>query len=145
MTRPLAWLIDTNVLSEMMKPRPEPSVAAFLDSIDGEGIGLSSITVWEILNGIGKMDPGRQRDDKTERFHALLEELFEDQIIDWAPSHARECARIMEAKRRMGESLDDHIPDAFLVAVASYHGLSVLTRNVADFRNAGVDVVNPWR
>lgn len=145
MTQPVAWLIDTNVLSEMMKPRPEPRVAAFLDSIDDEGIGLASITVWEILNGIGQMDPGRRRENKAERFHALLDELFEDLIIDWTPAHAGECARIMEEKRRMGESLDDHIPDAFLVAVASCHGLSVLTRNVADFRNTGVDAVNPWR
>ena len=51
MTAPLAWLIDTNVVSEMMRPRPEPRVAAFLDSIAGEGLGLSSITVWEILDG----------------------------------------------------------------------------------------------
>ena len=144
MTRPLAWLMDTNVLSEMMKPSPEPRVAAFLDSIDDKGIGLSSISVWEILNGIGKMDPRRRREDKANRFHALLEELFEDQIIDWTPSHARECARIMEEKRRIGEPLDDHIPDAFLGAVASCHGLTVLTRNVVDFRNIGVDTVDPW-
>lgn len=144
MTKPLAWLIDTNVLLEMMKPHPEPRVAAFLDSIDDEGIGLSSITIWEILNGIGKMDHLRRRDDKAERFQVLLEELFEDQITDWAPSYVRECARIMAVKRRMGESLDDRIPDAFLVAVAACHDLTVVTRNVADFRNTGVDAVNPW-
>ena len=61
MTVPLAWLMDTNVVSEMMRPRPEPRVAAFLDAIEAEGIGLASITVWEVLDGIGRLDAGRRR------------------------------------------------------------------------------------
>ena len=61
MTGPFAWLIDTNVVSEMMRPRPEPKVAAFLDSIESEGIGLASITIWEILDGIARLAPGRHR------------------------------------------------------------------------------------
>ena len=68
MTEPLEWLLDANVVSEMMRPRPEPRVATFLDSIADEGIGLASITVWEILNGIGLRDPGRRRNDLAERF-----------------------------------------------------------------------------
>ena len=52
MTARLAWLIDTNVVSEMMRPHPELRVAAFLDSIEREGIGLTSVTAWEILDGI---------------------------------------------------------------------------------------------
>ena len=55
MTAPLAWLIDTNVVSEMMRPCPDPSVAAFLDSVANEGLGLASITVWEVLDGIGRL------------------------------------------------------------------------------------------
>ena len=57
MTDSLAWLIDTNVVSEMMRPRPEPQVAAFLDSIEHEGVGIASVTVWEILDGIGRLFP----------------------------------------------------------------------------------------
>ena len=57
MTAPLAWLIDANVISEMMRPRSEPRVAAFLDSIASEGLGFASITVWEILDGIGRLHP----------------------------------------------------------------------------------------
>ena len=68
MTSPIAWLIDTNVVSEMMRREPEPSVAAYLDSIAGEGLGLASITVWEILNGIGRLPHGRRRDSLVERF-----------------------------------------------------------------------------
>ena len=144
MTRPHSWLIDTNVLSEMMKPRPEPRVAAFLDAIDDEGFALCSITVWEILNGIGQIDPGKRRDDKLIRFQSLLDELFDDRIIDWSVSHARECARIMEEKRSMGESLDDHVPDAFLAAVATHNHLTIVTRNTREFRNTGAETLDPW-
>lgn len=144
MTAQFAWLIDTNVVSEMMRPRPEPRVATFLDSIERDGIGLASVTVWEVLDGIGRLSPGRRRDDLATRFHDLLDELFEDRIIDWSLADARTCARIMEDRRRRGEPLDDHIPDAFLAAAAASRGLTVVTRNTGEFRNTGVATVDPW-
>ncbi len=144
MTAPIAWLIDTNVVSEMMRPRPDPRVAAFLDSAVNEGLALSSITVWEILEGIGRLAPGRRRDSLSTRFHDLLDELFEDRIVDWSFDDAQACARIMEEKRRRGESLDDHVPDALLAATAASRGLVMVTRNTGEFRNTGVKTVNPW-
>ena len=144
MTAPLAWLIDTNVVSEMMRPHPEPRVAAFLDSIADDGIGLAAVTVWEVLDGIGRLEPGRRRDDLSARFQDLLDELFEDRVVDWSLGDARECARIMEEKRRVGEPLDAHVPDAFLAAAAASRGLAVVTRNTGEFRNTGVETVNPW-
>ena len=144
MTTPLAWLVDTNVVSDMMRPRPEPRVAAFLDSIADEGLGLASVTVWEILDGIGRLAPGKRRRGLAERFHDLLDELFEDRIVAWTLADARVCARIMEDKRRRGEALDDHVPDAFLAAAAATRGLAVVTRNTGEFRNTGVETVDPW-
>ena len=144
MTAPLAWLVDTNVVSEMMRPRPEPRVAALLDAIEAEGIGLASITVWEVLDGIGRLAPGKRRRGLADRFHDLLGELFEDRIVEWTLADARACARIMEDKRRRGEALDDHVPDAFLAAAAATRGLAVVTRNTAEFRNTGVETLDPW-
>ncbi len=82
MNAPLAWLMDTNVVSEMMRPRPEPQVAAFLDSIAEEGLGLASVTVREVFDGIGRLAPGRRRRGLADRFHDLLGELFEDREAD---------------------------------------------------------------
>ncbi len=130
MTAPLAWLIDTNVVSEMMWARPEPRVAAYLDSIADDGIG--------------RIAPGRRRQGLTDRFHGLLDELFEDRIVEWTLADARECAQIMESKRRRGEALDDQVPDAFLPAAAATRGLAVVTRNTGEFRNTGVETVDPW-
>ncbi len=144
MTAPTAWLLDTNVVSEMMRTRPEPRVAEFLDSIAAKGIGLAAITVWEILNGIGRLDPGQRREDLAERFQWLLDDFFEDRIFDWSIADARACALVMEKKRRRGESLDSHLPDAMLVGTALHHGLSIVTRNEQEFRNTGAKAVNPW-
>ena len=144
MTERLAWLLDANIVSEMMRPRPEPRVAAFLDSIAEEGIHLASITVWEIMNGIGRLVPGRRRNDLAERFRDLLDDLFQDRVVDWTLADAQVCARIMEEKRRRGEPLDDHLPDAILAATAGCRGLTVVTRNGSEFRNAGVEFVDPW-
>ena len=144
MTAPLAWLIDTNVISEMMRSRPEPRVAAFLDSIADEGIGLASISVWEVLDGIGRLEPGRRRRDLADRFRDLLDELFEDRIVEWTLADAQACAQIMEEKRRRGEPLDDHVPDAFIAAAAVTRGLAVVTRNAGEFRNTGIETVDPW-
>ena len=144
MTVRLAWLVDANVVSEMMRPRPDPKAAAFRDSIAEEGLGIASVTVWEILNGIGQLDPGRRRRDLAGRFQDLLDDLFEDRVIAWSAADALVCARIMEDKRRRGEPLDDHVPDAFLAAAAAVRGLTVVTRNWAEFRNTGVETVDPW-
>ncbi len=144
MNAPVAWLLDANVISEMMRPHPEPRVAAFLDKIADQGIGLASITVWEILNGIGLLDAGRRRDALSDRFQNLLDDLFEERIFDWTLDDARECARIMEAKRRRGEALEHHLPDAFLAATAARRSLTIVTRHANEFRNTGVEVVNPW-
>ena len=140
----MCYLMDTNVVSEMMRPRPNPCVARFLDSVAEEGIGLAAITVWEVLNGIGLLDLGRRRDDLAERVQFIVDDLFEDRMLDWTAADARTCARIMEDKRRRGEPLDDHLPDAMLAGMAVNRGIAVITRNERDFRNTGARIVNPW-
>ena len=144
MNTPLAWLLDTNVVSEMMRPSPEPRVSGFLDSIAGEGLGLSSVTVWEVLNGIGLLDPGQRRENLAQRVQDLLDDFFEDRVLAWTAPDAQACARIMEEKRRRGESLDSHLPDAMLAGTAANRGLAVVTRNEREFRNTGIRTVNPW-
>ena len=86
MNAPAAYLLDTNVVSEMMRRRPSPRVAACLDAIAGDGIGISSVTVWEILNGIRRLDPGRRRDDLGDRFQDMLDEIFDRRLFDWTRS-----------------------------------------------------------
>ena len=139
-----SWILDTNAVSEMMRPFPEPRAAAFLDGVAGEGICLSSITAWEILNGIGRLAPGGRRKDLAERFERLLDDLFDDRIVDWTLADAQICAGLMEEKRRRGEPLDDHLPDAMIAGTAIRWRLAIVTRNTREFSNTGIEVVNPW-
>ncbi len=142
---PAGNLLDTNVVSEMMRPNPNRRVAEFLDAIAREGIALSVVSAWEILNGIGRLPSGKRREDLAFRFRSLLDDVFEGRVFDWSLEDAEACARVMEAKRRCGESLDNHVPDAMIAATAVRHGLTLITRNEKEFRNTGVHVVNPWK
>ena len=74
----------------------------------------------------------------------MLNDLFENRIFDWSVGDARVCALIMEEKRRQGEPLDSHLPDAMLAGTARHRGLAIVTRNEREFHNTGVRVVNPW-
>ena len=141
---PVAWILDTSVVSEMMRPYPEPRVAFFLDAIAHEGIGISTITSWEILNRIGRLKTGQRREELATRFRNILDDVFEDRVLDWTASDALECAVIMEIKRRMGESLDHRLPDGMLAGTASSRNLTIVTGNEKEFRNTGVKAVNPW-
>ena len=74
-----------------MRPKPEPHVAALHDSIADERIGLSAVTVREILDGIDRLAPGRRRNDLTERLWNLLDETFQDRIVDWTSDDDRQA------------------------------------------------------
>ncbi|MDD9999298.1 MAG: PIN domain-containing protein [Rhodospirillaceae bacterium] len=141
---PVAWILDTSVVSEMMRPYPEPRVAWFLDAIAHEGIGISTVTIWEILSGIGRLTAAQRREELAMRFRNMLEDVFEDRVIDWTASDALECAVIMIIRRRMGESLDHRLPDGMLAGAASSRNLTIVTGNEKEFRNTGVKAINPW-
>ena len=140
----MSFLLDTNVVSEMMRPHPEARVARFLDRVGVSGLHVSAITVWEILNGIGRLDDRPRRSHLSTRFQSTLSVVFEDRVLDWTAADAHACAQIMQDKRRMGEPLDSHLPDAMIAGTAASRGLAIVTRNTRDFRNTGVVVINPW-
>ena len=74
----------------------------------------------------------------------IPDNIFDERVLDWTVADARACARIMEEKRRRGEALDGHLPDAMPAGTAVCRGLAIVTRNQRDFRNTGVEPINPW-
>lgn len=131
------YLLDTNVVSELRRPRPHPSVTKWIAEVPGEEIFLSSVTVGEIQAGIENV---RGRD--PHKAHEL--ELWLDAVLD---SHAvlpmdaaafREWARL---KHRRSRTL---LEDAMIAATAVVHRLTVVTRNVRDYRQFGVALLNPF-
>ena len=140
MTAPVVWILDANIVAKMMRANPNQVVV----EIVAEGIGLSVISVWDILNGISQLDLDKRRKILAERFYRMLDEMFVDRIFNWTLNHARICAQIMEVRRRSGKPLDNHRPNAMIASTAKYLGLIVVTRNDKEFRSIGVKSVNPW-
>lgn len=143
MTPPVGWLLDANVASEMMQIRPDRRVVRVLNRIPRQEVAIASVTVWEVLNGLGRLAIGQRRTELTQRFNSVLRG-FDDRVLPWTLEDARACADLLETRRRLGRPLDAQLPDAFLAAAAVRRDLTIITRNTRDFRDTGARTVNPW-
>jgi predicted nucleic acid-binding protein len=131
------YLLDTNVVSELRRPRPHSAVVAWLASIDDSDLYLSAVTIGEIQAGI---EITRERDpDKAAEIEAWLEQIAH--IHNVLPMEAR----AFRAWARLMHRRSDHlIEDAMIAATALVHDLTVVTRNVSDFATLGVRTLNPF-
>jgi predicted nucleic acid-binding protein len=132
------YLLDTNVVSELRKPRPHGGVQAWLEAVDDKGLFLSAVTVGEMQAGI---ELTREQDaGKAAEIEAWLEQV--------AASYAvlpMDAAAFLAWARLMHRRSDTLIEDAMIAATATVHGLTVVTRNVADFKAFSVPVLNPFK
>lgn len=134
-------VLDTNVVSEAMKPGPHPAVQAWLDEQAAETLYLSSVTLAELLFGIASLPAGRRKNALAQTLDGLLE-LFRDRVLAFDSNAARHYADLAVAARAAGKGFST--PDGYIAAIAAARGFSVATRDVAPFRAAGVRVINPW-
>ena len=131
------YLLDTNVISELRKPRPHGAVVAWLESVDDAKLFLSAVTLGEIQAAIEltrEQDPDKAAEIET--WLALVAQAYN--VLPMGGSTFRDWARLMHRKS------DTLYEDAMIAAVARVHGLTVVTRNVADFKALGVEVFNPF-
>jgi predicted nucleic acid-binding protein len=131
------YLLDTNIVSELRKPRPHGGVLAWLKTVAERDLHLSAVTLGEIQAGI---ELTREQDPAK----AAEIELWADQIGAGWNVLAMDVAAFREWARLIHRTGNDHIEDAMIAATARVHGLKVVTRNVRDFEQFGVEVVNPY-
>ena len=138
----MSFLLDTNVISEGAKPRPDAGVMDWLASIDEEQLYLSIVSLAELRHGVERLDAGRR---KTALDLWLTEQLplrFDDRLLPVDAETADAWGRIVAASQAIGRPIG--AMDAFIAATAGQHQLTLVTRNIADFEATGIRLFNPW-
>lgn len=135
-------IIDTNVFSEMMKPAPEAAVLNWFNEQTAISLYLTTITIGEIGYGIRALPDGKRCRLLAEGFEALLKTAFESRILDFDENAARRYGDLMANRKEMGRPLS--ILDGQIIAIAQSHTCAIATRNVRDFDDCGVSLINPF-
>ena len=134
-------VLDTNIVSEAMKPAPQPVLRAWLDNQAAETLYLSSVTVAELLFGIAALPAGKRKNRLTEAVEGLLA-LFHDRVLPFDTDAARHYAELAILARTSGRGFPT--PDGYIAAIAASRGFIVASRDTAPYTAAGVTVINPW-
>jgi len=137
----VSFLLDTNVVSEWVKPQPNAGLMRWTDSVDEDSVFLSVITLAELRYGIDRMVKSKRRRRLEAWLHDELPIRFEGRILSIDPSFADACGRMIRRAKLLGRPIE--AMDAFLAATAEIHDLTLVTRNVSDFPLLKT-IVNPW-
>jgi predicted nucleic acid-binding protein len=135
-------LLDTNVVSESMKPSADPAVTAWLNSYPVENFCLSATALTELLTGIEILPLGRRRSLLAEILRAAVHQMFGSRIFPFDQRAAQAYAALFAHTRSNGVSVS--VGDGQIAAIAIVHGCTVATRDTAPFIAAGVPTINPW-
>ena len=135
-------LLDTNVVSEVMRVAPAPDVLKWLNDSDASDLYLSTITIAEISYGLQILPEGGRRTAIGERFEQFVEQGFSHRVLSFDEPAAFIYGQIMAGRKRIGRPMS--VPDGQIASVARTHNLVVATRNVVDFEETGIELVNPW-
>ena len=135
-------LLDTNVVSELMRPNPDPGVEAWLAKQVAVNVFLSVISEAELRYGAAILPVGQRRDRLTAEIEGMLCQDFAGRILPFDSEGARAYAVIAADRRAAG--LPIHHDDCQIAAIARSRGAAIATRNVGDFEGCGIDVINPW-
>ena len=135
-------LLDTNVLSEVTRPRPDVHALQWLDSFDEDRSFISVVSIAEIRRGVALMESGRKRDALAEWLVQDLPQRFEQRVISVDQPVAIAWGDLMGLAKRSGHGLSSM--DSLIAATAIAHDLTLATRNTRDFANTGIRVYNPW-
>ena len=135
-------IFDTNVVSELLRPSPEPRVEGWLAVQDGFDIYLTAISEAELRYGVAIMDNGKRRDGLADAIDRILRDDMAGRVLAFDSAAAEAYAAIAASRRAAGRPIAQ--ADCQIAAIASARGATVATRNTTDFEGCGVDLINPW-
>lgn len=135
-------LLDTNVMSALMRREPEPAVVAWLDGQPAESIWTTSITVFEVRTGLELLEPGRRRRQLEAAFEQLLADELQGRVQSFDQPAAVAAGTIAAGRQRVGRTLE--VRDVQIAGITTVRKATLATRNIRHFEDLGVDLVNPW-
>ena len=139
----MSFLLDTNVVSELTKPRPNSGVVAWLADVDEDSVFLSVITLTELRYGVERLTPGRRRKQLDRWLQRELPQRFEGRILPIDAVVADACGKLVARTEASGRPIEAR--DAYIAATAQVHRLSLVTRNATHFETTVKAILTPWR
>ena len=136
-------VLDTNVVSELMKANPAPAVRKWMSHQSPDDLFISTIVMAEILYGIELLPKGKRRDGLLQEAEVVFERDFAGRVLVFDEQAARMFGSIVATRRIQGRPIG--IPDGQIAAIARANGATLATRDTGDFEGCGVRLVNPWR
>jgi predicted nucleic acid-binding protein len=135
-------VLDTNVISELFKPTPDPKVMAWVRGLPGDGLFTTAVTRGELLFGLYCMPEGRRRSDLLQGLTRLFEQKLAGHVLAYDDAAADAHAAIAAARRARGRPVGQS--DMMIAGIARSRGATLATRNVRDFEGCDIPLVDPW-
>jgi len=136
-------ILDTNIISELMRAAPDPAVKEWIGHQKPVHLGLSTITLAEIQRGLVRLLSGKRRSRLEENFAQFLAKAFNGRIFSFDEDAAHLYGELTAKREKAGFHID--AVDLMIVAIAKSNNACIATRNVNDFKGCGVEIINPWR
>jgi predicted nucleic acid-binding protein len=136
------WLLDTNILSELRRPKPEPKVIAFIAGQPLESLYVSTVTLAEIRFGIELLSDAARRSELNDWVSRKVRPMFEHRVREITEDIMLKWRLLVEEGRKVGHTFSQ--PDLIIAATAHHHGITVVTRDTSEYAKARVPVFNPW-
>ncbi|MFA9462406.1 type II toxin-antitoxin system VapC family toxin [Thiohalorhabdus methylotrophus] len=135
-------VLDTNVVSELMRPAPNTKVVAWVDGWPAGELAVTALTVAEVLYGIERLDDGQRKEMLQALARTMFEEEFGDRVLSFGAEEAEVYAGLVTRRQAQGRPIS--MADAQIAAITICRGAKLATRNVEDFAGLSLEVVNPW-
>ena len=135
-------VLDTNVVSELMRKDAAAEVVAWVDRHPGDQVFITAVTAAALLYGVARLPDGRRKQALAAKVRDLIDEDFEDQVLPFSSDSAHHYAEIVASRERLGKPIN--MADAQIAAICRQYDLGLGTRNTKDFADTGIRVVNPW-